>query len=104
MRNSTVARCERPCGGAVDMTDLIRRELDLHAPPEAVWLAVTDPAWLETWLADSVSLELWPGGEARFTIDGEEREGWVEEVAPPVAGEGRLAFWWAQGGEPASRV
>ncbi|MGH2888649.1 MAG: hypothetical protein ACRDNJ_03375, partial [Solirubrobacteraceae bacterium] len=32
--------------------------------------------------------------------------GWVEEVTPPAGarGEGRLAFWWAEGDEPASRV
>lgn len=87
------------------MTDLFQRELTLPASPAEVWEAVTDPAWLETWLADAVLLELWPGGDARFEIDDHTREGWVEEVAAPGAdGTGRLAFWWAQDGEPASRV
>ncbi len=88
------------------MTDLIARELMLAVSPDAVWEAVTDPTWLESWLADAVSLELCPGGEARFWIDGRVRSGWVEEVSPPVAdaAAGRLAFWWAQDGEPASRV
>ena len=91
------------------MTDLIERELDLPASPEEVWNVLTDPAWLESWLADAVSFELWPGGEAQFTIGDRVLDGWVEEVIPP-AGEGeerafgRLAFWWAQDGEPASRV
>lgn len=91
------------------MTDLIQRELVLPASPEEVWNVLTDPAWLESWLADAVSLELWPGGEAQFTIGDRVLDGWVEEVIPP-AGEGeeqafgRLAFWWAQDGEPASRV
>ncbi len=89
------------------MTDLIERELALAASPEEVWQALTDPAWLELWLADEVRLEPWPGGDARFTIGGEVRDGWVEEVCAPPAGEhgsGRLAFWWSAGEEPASRV
>jgi uncharacterized protein YndB with AHSA1/START domain len=94
------------------MTDRIQRELELNALPEAVWQAVTDPDWLADWLADEVLLELWPGGEARFRIGAEIRTGWVEEVSPPRAGArddelgeaGRLAFWWAPDGEPASRV
>lgn len=91
------------------MTELIERELTLPAEPGTVWEAVTDPAWLSTWLADAVELEPWPGGEARFIIDDATWTGWVEEVSPPVAGgdesgTGRFAFWWAADGEAASRV
>jgi uncharacterized protein YndB with AHSA1/START domain len=87
------------------MTDLIERELTLPAPPEAVWEAVTDPDWLREWLADEAELELRPGGDARFRIGEDTRTGWVEEVTPPADGAaGRLAFWWEQEGEPASRV
>jgi uncharacterized protein YndB with AHSA1/START domain len=91
------------------MTDLIHRELQLEATPAEVWEALTDPAWLQSWLADAVLLELWPGGEAQFTIGDRVRTGWVEEATAPTVGDcgpgaGRLAFWWAQDGEPASRV
>lgn len=91
------------------MTDLVHREIHLPSSPADVWEAVTEPAWLESWLADAVSLDLRPGGEARFTIGDRVRTGWVEEVAAPAAdenraGDGRLAFWWAEDGEPASRV
>jgi uncharacterized protein YndB with AHSA1/START domain len=87
------------------MTDLIERELTLPAPPEAVWEAVTDPAWLREWLADEAELQLQPGGDARFRIGEDTRTGWVEEVTPPADGAaGRLAFWWELDGEPASRV
>lgn len=93
------------------MTDLIERDLELDADPAAVWRAITDPAWLREWLAEEAELELWPGGEARFTVDGLPRSGWVEEVSPPVgdgpARSGRLTFWWQLDGEaeePASRV
>ncbi|MFZ0039818.1 MAG: SRPBCC domain-containing protein [Solirubrobacteraceae bacterium] len=91
------------------MTDLMQRDLELVASPDQVWQALTDPAWLEAWLADEVWLELWPGGDARFVIGDQERGGWVEEVVPPPADPGtgdcgRLAFWWAVDDEPASRV
>jgi uncharacterized protein YndB with AHSA1/START domain len=92
------------------MTDRIERELELPASPGEVWQAVTDPAWLALWLADEVTLELTPGGEARFRIGDEVRSGWVEEISPPDTaaaeghGTGWLAFWWAHDEEPASRV
>jgi uncharacterized protein YndB with AHSA1/START domain len=88
------------------MTELIERELELPASAEDVWRAMTDPAWLATWLAEEVALELWPGGEARFVVDGEELSGWVEEAtAPgPQRRTGRLVFWWGPDQEPATRV
>jgi uncharacterized protein YndB with AHSA1/START domain len=89
------------------MTDLVQRELELAASPEETWPALTDPAWLSAWLADEVELDCVPGGEARFRLGDEVRDGWVEEVSPPdedPEGHGRLAFWWARDEEPASRV
>jgi uncharacterized protein YndB with AHSA1/START domain len=87
------------------MTDLIERELTLPASPETVWEALTDPDWLREWLADEAELQLRPGGDARFRVGEETRTGWVEEATPPADGAaGRLAFWWEQEGEPASRV
>lgn len=88
------------------MTDRIERELELPAPSEEVWEALTDPERLAGWLADEVSFDLRPGGEASFR-DGETlRRGWVEEVSAPDSrdGGGRLAFWWASDDEPATRV
>jgi uncharacterized protein YndB with AHSA1/START domain len=78
------------------MTDRIERELWLPAPPDAVWEAVTSDGWL----ADYVRLDLRPGGDAQFESDDRVRRGWVEDVVAPE----RLAFWWATGDEPASRV
>ncbi len=92
------------------MADRIEREIVLPSSPEHVWRQITNADALADWLADEVWLELVPGGEARFR-DGEEvREGWVEEVLPPApeatagAVAGRLAFWWSDGDEPATRV
>jgi uncharacterized protein YndB with AHSA1/START domain len=78
------------------MTERIERELWLPATPEAVWEAVTSDGWL----AQRVSLELRPGGDAQFVSDDRVRIGWVEEVSAPE----RLSFWWAIDDEPASRV
>jgi uncharacterized protein YndB with AHSA1/START domain len=84
------------------MGDRVSRERWLAAAADEVWAVVTSDGWL----AESVSLELWPGGEARFCEGDRARRGWVEEALAPQSngGEGRLAFWWAADGEPASRV
>jgi uncharacterized protein YndB with AHSA1/START domain len=78
------------------MSERIERELWLPATPEAVWEAVTGDGWL----ADRVSLDLRPGGEAVFESDDHLRSGWIEDVSAPE----RLSFWWSLEDEPASRV
>src|ERR1700731_4774655 len=70
-------------GRSTGMTERIERELVLEASPSEVWHAVTDGEWLAEWLADEVSLELVPGGEAWFRFGETVRTGWVEEIAPP---------------------
>ena len=74
----------------------VEREQLIPAPPDQVWQVITSDGWL----ADEVRLELKPGGDAHFSWAEATREGWVEEA---VASE-RLIFWWADDGEPASRV
>ena len=92
------------------MADRIEREIILPSSPERVWQEITDADALAGWLADEVELELVAGGEARFRDGDEVRDGWVEEVSPPEPGTrpgsvaARLAFWWSEGDEPASRV
>lgn len=78
------------------MTDRIERELELDAPVDEVWDAITGDGWL----ADEVQLDLSPGGEAAFSSEDGTRSGWVEEVLAPS----RLTFWWSAGDQPASRV
>ena len=78
------------------MTERIERELWLAAEPETVWEAVTSDGWL----ADRVSLDLRPGGEASFESLDRVRTGWIEDVSAPE----RLSFWWSDDDEPASRV
>jgi uncharacterized protein YndB with AHSA1/START domain len=87
-------------------TDQIARQRTIPAPPKQVWEAITSDGWL----AETVAIELVPGGEARFGWPDGERRGWVEEaLAPDPDGAaadrtGRLVFWWAHEDEPASRV
>jgi uncharacterized protein YndB with AHSA1/START domain len=69
--------------GTSDIVQLVgcaTLELQLPVSPGEAWDALTDPELLGRWLADEVAFDLRPGGE------------------------GRLVFWWAQDGEPASRV
>jgi uncharacterized protein YndB with AHSA1/START domain len=85
------------------MVDQIERELVLPSPPDEVWEVVTDSGWL----AEDVSFELVPGGEATFSSGDWSKSGWVEEAIAPRHGEdgsGRLTFWWSSDGEPATRV
>jgi uncharacterized protein YndB with AHSA1/START domain len=78
------------------MAERIERELVVEATPEEVWEVVLGDGWL----ADEVKLDLRPGGEATFRSTAEQRAGWIEEVSHAH----KLAFWWARGDEPATRV
>ena len=64
------------------MSDRIERRIELPAPLERAWQAVTNPEWLTLWLADEILLDPRPGGEARFQIGSEARSGWIEEISP----------------------
>ena len=85
------------------MTHRIERRTLLAASPREVWEVVTGPGWL----AEDVRLDLVPGGDAHFRSRGSLKTGWVEEACAPGkdgATGGRLAFWWACDGDPATRV
>jgi uncharacterized protein YndB with AHSA1/START domain len=72
----------------------ITREIELDAPPDQVWRALTDPEELEQWFANDVELDAEVGGEGTFRWDdGDERHAVVEEVDP----ERRFAFTWDGG-------
>ena len=70
----------------------VEREIVLPVPRERAWELVTEPAELETWLADEVDFEPEEGAPLR-TLDGDEvREGWVERVDA----EERIVFTWGE--------
>src|SRR5436190_11932616 len=69
----------------------VTREVELEAPPDEVWKALTDADELAEWFANDVELDAEPGGEGVFRWDdGEERHAHVEEVAE----ERRFVFTW----------
>jgi uncharacterized protein YndB with AHSA1/START domain len=69
----------------------VTREIELDAPPEEVWDALTDENRLSEWFANDVDLDPEPGGEGTFRWDnGEVRHAVVEEVVPLE----RFTFTW----------
>jgi uncharacterized protein YndB with AHSA1/START domain len=70
----------------------VEREVELDAPRDEVWRALTEPERLREWLANDVELDVRPGGAGRFGWDdGDERLAVVQEVDP----ERRLVLdWW----------
>jgi uncharacterized protein YndB with AHSA1/START domain len=69
---------------------VVNREVVLPVPRERAWELVTEPAELETWLADEVEFEAEEGAPLRTEDDGEVREGVVEHVTD----EERIVFTW----------
>jgi uncharacterized protein YndB with AHSA1/START domain len=81
----------------------ITRELDVAAPPERVWAALTDPVVVACWLTcTDVAFEARIGGRYRL-FDGD-ATGEVTRLAPPRL----LEYTWTMagwpGGAPPSRV
>src|SRR5436853_4995354 len=60
---------------------VVNREVVLPVPRDRAWELVTEPAELETWLADEVDFEPEEGAPVRTAEAGEVREGVVEHVA-----------------------
>jgi uncharacterized protein YndB with AHSA1/START domain len=89
------------CSCVSTLAHTVSRTVVLDAPPEQVWVALTDAAALSEWLAPEVELDPQEGGElvCRFD-DGEERRGEVELVEEAE----RLAFRWRREGSGPSRV
>lgn len=73
----------------------VERSVELDAPSDEVWSALTEDEALSDWFEADVSLDVVPGGDGRFAHpDGEVRRALVEEVEPGR----RLAFrWWTDG-------
>ena len=69
---------------------VVNREVVLPVTRERAWELVTEPAELETWLADHVEFEPEEGAPLRTEEGGEVREGVVEHVAH----EERIVFTW----------
>ena len=73
------------------MSNRVERELLLDVPAEEVWEAVTGDGWL----ADEVSFELRPGGDAYFRSGEEVKNGWIEEVSNERSSAASRSSHWA---------
>jgi uncharacterized protein YndB with AHSA1/START domain len=70
---------------------VVERDVVLPVTRERAWELITDPAELETWLAEAVEFEAEEGAPLRVRFeDGGEREGVVEAVDD----EERVVFRW----------
>ena len=77
----------------------VERTVDLPAPPAEVWDVLTDRSTLAHWVgAESVEIELEPGGRAHFALpDGSARDAVIQVVEP-----GRRLRWrWWPSEDPA---
>jgi uncharacterized protein YndB with AHSA1/START domain len=83
------------------MSAEVTRDVELPAPPAAVWEEVAERERLGDWLDADVDLELRPGGAGTFRFpDGEVRRALVRDVEPAR----RLAFtWWPLTGDDVGR-
>ncbi|HEX4942212.1 MAG TPA: SRPBCC domain-containing protein [Actinomycetota bacterium] len=71
--------------------DEVRKEVEIHAPRERVWAALTRPEELVRWFPTHLAeIDLRPGGAARFEWEDSSDEALVDVVEPP----GRLVFRW----------
>jgi uncharacterized protein YndB with AHSA1/START domain len=69
----------------------VERSVDLDAPVEDVWSAITDEDAISEWFGGPATLDPVPGGAGRFESDGEVRHARVDDVEPGR----RLSWrWW----------
>jgi uncharacterized protein YndB with AHSA1/START domain len=75
----------------MEVPDEVRRELEISAPRERVWAALTEPEQLLRWFPDKrAEIDLRPGGAAVLEWDEAKAEAVVDVVEPP----GRFVFRW----------
>jgi uncharacterized protein YndB with AHSA1/START domain len=92
---------QAPGGPAVEpeSSTVVTRQVPLDVSVERAWELISDPGELEGWLAPEVSLDLTPGGAARFVEeDGTVRDAVVEAIEPGR----RLQFRWWPAPDPAA--
>ena len=75
----------------MDVPDEVRRELEIRAPRERVWAALTEPEQLVQWFPTKrAEMELRPGGGAVLEWEEATADAVIDVVEPP----GRLVFRW----------
>jgi uncharacterized protein YndB with AHSA1/START domain len=72
-------------------TRAVERELEIAASPETVWELLTDPEQATSWMGQTASFDLRPGGAYRVEVLPENvASGAFVEIDPPH----RLVFTW----------
>jgi uncharacterized protein YndB with AHSA1/START domain len=75
----------------VGFPDRIERTVDLAAPPEKVWAALTTAEGLAAWFGNEATIDLRPGGSAQMKwTDGPRANMRVERVEEPAV----FGFTW----------
>jgi len=76
----------------VAFPDRIERTVDLTAPPEKVWAALTTAEGLAAWFGNQATIDLRPGGSAqmKWTAEGYTADMRVERVEEPSV----FGFTW----------
>jgi uncharacterized protein YndB with AHSA1/START domain len=75
----------------MEIPDEVRRELEVHAPRERVWAALTEPEQLVQWFPTKrAEIELRPGGPAALEWEEATADAVVDVVEPPD----HLVFRW----------
>jgi uncharacterized protein YndB with AHSA1/START domain len=69
----------------------ITRSIDIHAPAEKVWAAITEPELIAQWFGDTCDFDATPGSTGTF--------GWPELDDPQGAHDGNTGGWKAELGE-----
>ena len=75
----------------MEIPDEVRRELEIRAPRDRVWAALTEPVQLLRWFPTKhAEIDLRPGGATVLEWDEARAEAVVDVVEPP----GRFVFRW----------
>jgi len=79
----------------MQVPDEVRKELEIHAPRDRVWAALTEPEQLLRWFPTKrAEVDLRPGGAAVLEWEEAKSEAVVDVVEPP----GRFVFRWRPDG------
>ena len=85
----------------MDVPDEVRKQLDIEAPIQRVWDALTTPEGLLAWFpTEGARIDLRPGGTLSLVWADDADEGVVDAVEPPH----RFVFRWRPAGSAAFRA
>lgn len=75
----------------------VRRSVEIHAPPGAVWRWLASQEALRRWFSPSLEIDLQVGGDYRFF--GPDEETWISGEVLEMKPEESLVLSWLEEGE-----